>query len=388
METVMPVGRCVMRTADSVVLTCCPPAPEARKTSTRISDSFSCTSTSSASGMTTTVAVDVWMRPAVSVVGTRCTRWTPFSHFRWLYTLPPDSEALALLMPLVLPSPILVTSRSSKRQPCVPAYFLYMLYRSAAKRPASSPPVPARTSRMTFFASSLSLGSSSSTMLPSTSPNCASSSRRSDAAISRISASSSPSRSIWASPSSSSRSASSSACSCTTASSPLSSFPRAAKSCGEQSGCASWSQIWACRSFMPRSFSTTASVTRSEPAEVESVCRGGVRAPGVVRSCARPWIGPGHKEPATGRSATSHRRWRLRKAGGPSAAEVPSGASPAALQLALALALALPLPLPCVRRASSPSALRRAAAPWRDEPHIARYNCRHCAAAKVARSEL
>ena len=28
--TTIPVGLCVMRTAESVVLTCCPPAPEAR----------------------------------------------------------------------------------------------------------------------------------------------------------------------------------------------------------------------------------------------------------------------------------------------------------------------------------------------------------------------
>src|SRR5207302_8832717 len=35
----MPVGRCVMRTAESAVLTPWPPGPEARKTSTRISSS-------------------------------------------------------------------------------------------------------------------------------------------------------------------------------------------------------------------------------------------------------------------------------------------------------------------------------------------------------------
>ena len=35
---------------------------------------------SSASGSTTTVAVEVWMRPAASVTGTRCTRWTPPSY--------------------------------------------------------------------------------------------------------------------------------------------------------------------------------------------------------------------------------------------------------------------------------------------------------------------
>src|SRR5260221_11070792 len=33
--TTIPVGRWVRRTADSVLLTCCPPAPEARNVSTR-----------------------------------------------------------------------------------------------------------------------------------------------------------------------------------------------------------------------------------------------------------------------------------------------------------------------------------------------------------------
>ena len=75
--TTMPVGTCVMRTAESVVLTDWPPGPVERKTS--ISRSFWSiwTSTSSASGSTATVAVEVWMRPCVSVAGTRCTRCTP-----------------------------------------------------------------------------------------------------------------------------------------------------------------------------------------------------------------------------------------------------------------------------------------------------------------------
>ena len=34
-------------------------------------------STSSASGSTATVAAEVWMRPPLSVAGTRCTRCTP-----------------------------------------------------------------------------------------------------------------------------------------------------------------------------------------------------------------------------------------------------------------------------------------------------------------------
>ena len=40
-------------------------------------------STSSGSGKTATVAVDVWIRPWASVSGTRCTRWTPLSNWRW-----------------------------------------------------------------------------------------------------------------------------------------------------------------------------------------------------------------------------------------------------------------------------------------------------------------
>ena len=82
-STTMPVGRCVMRTAESVLLMCWPPAPEARKVSMRSSAGLSTTSPiSSASGMTATVQALVWMRPCVSVAGTRCTRWPPDSNLR------------------------------------------------------------------------------------------------------------------------------------------------------------------------------------------------------------------------------------------------------------------------------------------------------------------
>ena len=43
-----------------------------------------CTSTSSASGSTATVAVEVWMRPCDSVSGTRCTRCVPPSYLKTL----------------------------------------------------------------------------------------------------------------------------------------------------------------------------------------------------------------------------------------------------------------------------------------------------------------
>ena len=78
--TKIPVGRCVIRTAESVVFTDCPPGPDERKTSIFKSLSSISTSTSSASGITATVAVEVWMRPCDSVSGTRWTRWVPASH--------------------------------------------------------------------------------------------------------------------------------------------------------------------------------------------------------------------------------------------------------------------------------------------------------------------
>ena len=69
-----------MRTALSVVFTLCPPGPDERKTSILRSLSSILTSTSSASGSTATVAAEVWMRPWVSVAGTRWTRCTPDSR--------------------------------------------------------------------------------------------------------------------------------------------------------------------------------------------------------------------------------------------------------------------------------------------------------------------
>ena len=72
---------CVMRTAEYVVLTLWPPGPLEQNVSMRRSFSLIWMSTSSASGRTATVAVEVWMRPLASVAGTRCTRYTPLSYF-------------------------------------------------------------------------------------------------------------------------------------------------------------------------------------------------------------------------------------------------------------------------------------------------------------------
>src|SRR5437762_11666883 len=77
-ETTVPVGRCVMRTAEYVVFTDWPPGPEEQNVSMRISLASISTSTSSASGSTATVLAEVCTRPCCSVCGTRCTRCTAF----------------------------------------------------------------------------------------------------------------------------------------------------------------------------------------------------------------------------------------------------------------------------------------------------------------------
>ena len=71
----------VSRTAESVVFTDCPPGPVDRYTSTFRSLGSISTSTSSTSGRTATVAVEVWIRPWDSVLGTLWTRCTPASYF-------------------------------------------------------------------------------------------------------------------------------------------------------------------------------------------------------------------------------------------------------------------------------------------------------------------
>jgi hypothetical protein len=83
-----------MRTAESVLLTCWPPEPEARKVSMRMSLSWISISTSSTSGRTATVAAEVWIRPPASVVGTRWTRWTTLSNFSRPKTPSPVTVAM------------------------------------------------------------------------------------------------------------------------------------------------------------------------------------------------------------------------------------------------------------------------------------------------------
>ena len=92
-----------MRTAESVVFTLCPPGPVERMTSILRSFSSIATSTSSASGMTATVAVEVWIRPCDSVSGTRWTRCVPPSYLKtenapWPFTAKTTSLNAARLV--------------------------------------------------------------------------------------------------------------------------------------------------------------------------------------------------------------------------------------------------------------------------------------------------
>src|SRR5690348_3780150 len=89
----MPVGTCVIRIADSVLLTYCPPAPLDLYVSICKSEGLISTSTSSSTcGSTATVAVLVCTRPCDSVTGTRCTRCTPDSCLKCLYGCPEPAE--------------------------------------------------------------------------------------------------------------------------------------------------------------------------------------------------------------------------------------------------------------------------------------------------------
>ena len=72
------------------------------------------TSTSSASGSTATVAVEVWMRPEDSVTGTRCTRWTPDSYFSFWNTFFPE---ISMTLSFTPPSSVEPSSMSSVLQP-------------------------------------------------------------------------------------------------------------------------------------------------------------------------------------------------------------------------------------------------------------------------------
>ena len=190
-EITIPVGICVSLTAESVVFTHCPPFPDARNTSKRQSFISISTSTSSASGIIATVAVDVWIRPPDSVTGILCTLWTPLSYFNFEYAPWPLIINTTSLKP---PNPFSLTEIISVFQCCVSAYIQYILYNSAANKAASSPPAPPRISTTTFLSSFSSFGRSKIFNFSSNSVICSFASFISSLASSLISSSDSSSK--------------------------------------------------------------------------------------------------------------------------------------------------------------------------------------------------
>ena len=79
-DTTIWVGRCVIRTAESVTLTCWPPAPEDRKVSMRRSvGSISGSSAAASDGTQSSDANAVWRRALASNGEIRMRRCTPRS---------------------------------------------------------------------------------------------------------------------------------------------------------------------------------------------------------------------------------------------------------------------------------------------------------------------
>src|SRR5688572_59265 len=143
--TTIPVGPCVRRTADSVLLTCWPPAPLERYTSILMSAGFrSILMSSSTSGDTNTEANEVWRRLPESNGDLRTRRCTPVSVRSQPYAYSPLTSMVALLMPATSPA---CESNTSASKPRDAAHLRYMRSSICAQSCASVPPAPAWISR-------------------------------------------------------------------------------------------------------------------------------------------------------------------------------------------------------------------------------------------------
>ena len=93
----MPVGRCTILTALSVLLACWPPGPPEQNVSTLKSDSFSVTcATDSRIGITATAANDVCLRLLLSKGEILTSLCTPASHFAYPKAYSPSNRIVAL----------------------------------------------------------------------------------------------------------------------------------------------------------------------------------------------------------------------------------------------------------------------------------------------------
>ena len=116
------------------------------------------TSTSSASGSTATVAVEVWMRPLASVAG----HALHAVHAAFVFQLAVHAAAFDRRDHFLEAADAGVAARHhlERASRCARRTSLYIRNSSPAKSAASSPPVPARISSTTFFSSFGSFGMS------------------------------------------------------------------------------------------------------------------------------------------------------------------------------------------------------------------------------------
>ena len=139
--TTTPVGTWVSRIADDVLLTCWPPAPLLRYTSSRTSlGSMSMSTASSISGVTSTSANEVCRRAAESNGLMRTSRCTPRSDLSSPKARGPVIRSVADLMPASSPGD---SSMNSTVYFFSSAQRRYMRISISAQSCESVPPAPA-----------------------------------------------------------------------------------------------------------------------------------------------------------------------------------------------------------------------------------------------------
>lgn len=143
LTTEIPVGIWKTLTALLVLLTCWPPAPLARKTSSRMSDMFNSTETVNF-GRIQTLTVLVWTLPLESFMGTLWTRCMPLSCLmKGIAWLPNIIDELYINFASTLyPLTPIHSSTTSVTVHIFDKTFLYRPLNSLAKMAASSPPTP------------------------------------------------------------------------------------------------------------------------------------------------------------------------------------------------------------------------------------------------------
>ena len=137
-----PLGRCVIRTAESVLLTCCPPAPGSVGVDLQVVLIDLHLPMSSTTGETSTPAKLVWRRLAESNGDRRTSRCTPFSLPYSPYAFSPLTRNVADFMPGLLSGD---TSSSSTAKPRFSAQRISIRRTISAQSWASVPPAPALT---------------------------------------------------------------------------------------------------------------------------------------------------------------------------------------------------------------------------------------------------